>query len=91
MKTIQNLKTGISDAKNYFELIKICINVPLREGMDIDTMRRKLNVLNMVSQEADECHFEDQDFNTIKDAVSSMKWPIAHNDIVTFSDYIMGL
>jgi len=91
MKVLERISTGISDAKDYFELIKLCVNAPIREGMDIETMRKKIRILDAFSCEDHEVILEENDFVTVKESVMSMKWPTIHKSLIDFSDYILSL
>ncbi len=91
MKKLQNKQIEFADVKDYAGLIKVCVSVPQQGGMDLETMRKRLRVLDALEKATETIGIEDADLKTIQDCVKQMKWNVVHRDIVEFGDYIGGI
>lgn len=92
MKTVENKKLEIpGDIKDYFDLIKICMNQPPQGGYNADEMRKRLRVLNVIDKEKESMELEDADVACTQQCVKEMRWNFLHQDILNFVEYISGL
>lgn len=95
MKTVENKTTEIKvseeESLTYADLLKICIDKPLREGITLDEMRRDLKILGVIKDAKDVLEFEDDDFKVVKEAVATSKWAVRHADLLDFASYIESL
>ena len=90
MKTIQNKQINLAkDVQAYSDLIRICVATPGQEGMDLDTMRRRLRILDAVEKSTDTISIEDSDMDILKACVAAMRWNVVHAEIVKFADCIL--
>ncbi len=103
MKTIENKTVNITGRnklgvevvqhKDYFDLIKLCVNIPPKEGYDVVEMSKRLRILNRLKEGAEgkDVDFEDADYECIKKCVKEMRWAIIHKDIIDFIEYITNI
>ena len=111
MKEIANTITTIKLTENnnvsYADLLMSCVNRPVREGVDLKTMRRDLRIMGIIEdailetkeqeklpeskREVVLMNFEDEDFKVIAKLVEESQWVILHKDILTFADLIINL
>lgn len=111
MKEIANTITTIKLTENnnvsYADLLMSCVNRPVKEGVDLKTMRRDLRIMGIIEdailetkrqeklpeskREVVLMNFEDEDFKVIAKLVEESQWVILHKDILTFADLIINL
>lgn len=83
-----SIETGVDVKAKYGDLLLACLNSRPDGGFDIQEMRKRLRVIDVVEKGGDELLFEDADMATIVGCVSSMKWAVFSKEIVEFSDYV---
>ena len=95
MVKIENKQTDIlftEDTKaTYANLIKILINQPLREGLTVAQIRRDFQILDASEKAEDFIELSDENLKYIAQLAENTQWPIRHNDVVSFSDYLNEL
>lgn len=100
MKTIINTQTNIDFEENseikkmsYFDFIKLIINAPSKEGYNVEEIRQRLQILEIINinKENSIIEFELNHFTLIKNSINSFKWVQIHKDIVMFIDYINSI
>lgn len=92
MKTIENKKISIpGDIKKYSGLITVCVQNPPQGGYDVDEMRKRIKIIDIIEKGGTALVFEDADFDCLKQCVNSMRWAYMHKEILNFLDYISGL
>ena len=100
--TIKNVKTQLlldkqsNNFASYFDLINICLNKPVPEGITFKQMKKSLELISkfdgVFHGDADYSFALDkEDLSKIKTEVENHLWPVLHQDIVMFSEYIMSL
>jgi len=57
-------------------------------GINIDTMRRRMRVLDTLEKSTDTLQIEDADWLVLKDAIAVYPFAIAHQDLVVIADDI---
>ncbi len=73
------------------DFAKVCVNNPKEGGFTPDEMKKRIRLIDLFEEEKKEYQVEDADLQELKTCVSSMKWAIAHKDIVSFSEDIENL
>lgn len=92
MKTVENKKLKIpGDVEEYSDLIMICVKNPPQGGYNVDEMRKRIKVMDVIEKGGDSLGFEDADYECVKQCVKSMRWASVHKDIIDFVDYISKL
>jgi hypothetical protein len=90
MKNIK-LEEGEIKELSYLNIMRACINEPARDGLSVDEMRKRIRVLDKLTDGIVELELEDDDFNTLKDIVNKKRWPMPHKNIIEFVDYINSI
>lgn len=92
MKTVENKKSEIpGDAKNYSDLIMLCIKNTPQGGYDVSEMRKRIKIMDILEKGENTFEFEDADFKCVQECVKIMRWGFIHKEFVNFIDYISGL
>jgi hypothetical protein len=91
MKSVENKKIGIQDAPDYATLIKFCLENSGSPSIPSQTVMKRLRCYKYLDGAGGVMEFEDSDFDCVKEAVMSMVWPRAAQDIGTFIKYIGNL
>lgn len=75
------------------QLIKNCVNQPTQGGLDIDEMKKRirvLNVLDKLSGEEKEFTVEDADHQTIVNCAKSMRYAFPNQAFIDFDNDILN-
>lgn len=95
MITVENKSTGIKITEernaNYADLIAIVVNKPLKEVIDIKSMRQKLNFLRQCEEAKETITFTKEQFNELAKEIALSQWGVVSRDILDFVDYIAEL
>lgn len=92
MKTVENKNLKIpGDVDKYSGLIMVCMRNPPQGGYDVEEMRKRIKVMDVLDKGEETLEFEDADFECVKQCVKSMRWASIHKEILEFVDYISGL
>ena len=98
MKTLKNKTTEIPETSQegskmttFAVLCEKCINSTPQEGLDLKSMRDRLQILDVLGKSKKEIKLEDAHAETLKKAVKSMRWMIMHKDIVDFLESVEKL
>jgi len=89
MRTIENKATALPDNMDYAKLIKICVNVPPKEGFSVEEMKKRIRILDVLDK--DPIEIEDADFSILKQCVTQFRWGVLNKEIIAFVDYIQEL
>lgn len=94
MKKLTNkqttLKLNDKEAK-YSDLIKICINAPVQGGFNLQQIKQRLRILDVLEKEPEELKFEDNDASNLEEIVSEFKWATVHKDVVQFVEDVQNM
>lgn len=75
----------------YKELVKMCVNNPLKEGFTADDMRKRQRVLDALDLAGDSLLLEDADSDLLKHCVAEMRWTLVNKDLLEFCDSVKAL
>jgi len=96
MKNLKNetttIKKGEDGFTNFVDLAKACVNTLPQGGLDVTSMKARLDVMGALDKANGEIKFTttaQQD--TLKECVKSMKWAIMHEDLVGFIEKVEKL
>lgn len=94
-KVIENKSTGIKLTEernvNYADLLATVVNKPLKEVIDIKSMRLKLALLKKFEDAGETIELNDEQFEEIAKEVETSQWAMVSEDIIAFVDYIDSL
>lgn len=92
-KTINNKETTLDftdkDGKRkmtYFDLIKICLDVPSQGGFSRDDIKKRNRIEEKLKGESAE--LEHDEFYSLKKICNEMKWNVRSEEIESFLDYL---
>lgn len=98
MKTIPNKRTTIEITANdgvelltYASLMKSVMQQRHAEGFTTEEMRKDFRVLDALVATAENISMEDADFAHFKTKLKTMRWGLAHKDLIAFEDDINAL
>lgn len=72
---------------SYVDLMKVCLNKPVREGFSLSEMEARLKVLKKINELTPSevsLSLEDAEAAKLKECVEAMVWGALHEDIVEF-------
>lgn len=93
MGSFKNKTTEITKGQNEFvtfkDLATACINVTPEGGLDVTSMRNRLNVMAQLEKANGTIKIAgSSEEETLKKCVASMKWAIMHKDVVEFVETV---
>lgn len=92
MVSFKNVETSMikegEKIVKYGDLIVACLDTPPKGGFDIQEMKRRMRILDVVEKGGEEFSFEDADIETLKKCVSSMKWAVFHREVLAFCEAV---
>lgn len=95
MKTIENKITTIPQGgdvfANYGTLLTILLNKPPHKGMDLNSMRRDIRLLELFETNTSTFEVSPEDLQYLSQLAETSEWAIRHRDILDFADYITSL
>lgn len=96
MKTFENKQTDLNSETGkarYADLALTCLNQPPQGGYTPVEMNKRLRVVKAMEEnkEADTIDLEDQDVETLQQAVASARWMILKTDIAEFNNHVESL
>ena len=101
MKTIPNKRTTIEinagtegvELLSYAALMKTVMQQPVQGGFSTEEMRKDFRVLDALTDylNAEVIPLEDSDFAHFKTKLKTMRWGLAHKDLIAFEDDINAL
>ncbi len=94
-KLIENKTTSIKLTEDtfvkYADLLSTIINKPVKEAIDLKSMRRDLEYLKKFEDAKETIELTDSEYDYIAAEVAKSQWAIKHLDILDFADYIESL
>jgi len=87
------IKVENDETLNYAFFLRSALRNAPQGGMDIETMRKRMPILDKLDdiEVGEKIELTIGEVNTLKDCVKRMQWGFVHKDIITFSDHIEAL
>lgn len=81
---------GMEDKDVIYELTKIRLNAPPKQGFNPEQMRKRIKILGIVSEREthDTIELEDADYEVLKNCVNGDGWGVLDEDVLKYIDAI---
>lgn len=92
-KKIENKETKIkkteTDFFDAFDLFETVINSPIKGGIVISEMKKRIKILDAIeASDRKSITIDDADVETLKDVFNNHQWPATSKDVIAISDYL---
>lgn len=72
----------------YSDFCKACLNQAPAGGWDMETMKKRNRIEDIIEKSGKTIELEDHDHATLLPLVKAMKWGMKHKDIVSFGEAV---
>lgn len=94
MKKLENKQTKLPKEEGfvtYAELAMNVINVPPKEGFDLNEMSMRLKMRAKLEDANGKIEFEDTEAEKLKELVAGFKWAVLHADLLAFGEAVKNM
>lgn len=88
--SLRTFHIGEQEVK-YIDLLKTCLNQAPKEGLDPETMRKRIKVLDALEASTDKLELEDAEAETLKACVAEMRWALLNKEILNLCDAVKAM
>lgn len=93
MGSFKNKTTKITKGEKEFitfkDLAEACVNVVPEGGLDVSTMKNRLNVMGQLDKSNGTVKITGSaEEETLKNCVASMRWKVLHKDVIEFVEAV---